>query len=235
MSVTIPPTIDPAPDKPVRGDRATFSNKVDAFVTWEISLVTQLSALATNVYNNAVAAWEAVTAAFNSANASASSASDAAASAAAAALSTNVTKWAPGTFAEGQCVWSPIDYQNYRCINAGVRNTDPANDATNWANLSAPTAWKNVSASTYAASAYEKLLIDTSLNNVTVTLPTVGLVSGKTCVEYADYARNFAVKKVTFDGGAVKIEGRSETMDVALKGFSGKLLYVDSTKGWLSV
>lgn len=235
MSVTIPPTIDPAPEKPVRGDRATFSNRVDAFVTWEISLATQLAALATNVYNNAVAAWEAVTAAFNSQTAAAQSASDAAASAAAAALSTNVTKWVAGSFAEGQCVWSPIDYQNYRCINAGVRNTDPAADAVNWANLSTPSAWKSISASTYAAKPYEKLLVDTTANKVTISLPTVGLVAGKTTIEYIDYARNFSTNAVTFDAGANKIEGLAEAMDVTKKGMSGKLLYVDSAKGWLNI
>lgn len=41
-------------------------------------------------------------------------------------------KWVAGTFAQGDKVWSPTDYLDYRCKNAGVRNTDPAADPTNW-------------------------------------------------------------------------------------------------------
>lgn len=53
---TIPPTITPAPAAPQRGDRTTFSARVDAFLTWLIAAVTQFGAVATNAYNNAVEA-----------------------------------------------------------------------------------------------------------------------------------------------------------------------------------
>ena len=67
---TIPPTITPAPAAPQRGDRTTFSARVDAFLTWLIAAVTQFGAVATNAYNNAVEASNAAT----NAGASASSA-----------------------------------------------------------------------------------------------------------------------------------------------------------------
>lgn len=42
-------------------------------------------------------------------------------------------KWVAGTYAQGAVVWSPTDFLDYRCKVAGVRNTDPALDPTNWA------------------------------------------------------------------------------------------------------
>jgi len=57
MSLTPPPIIDPPPPAPIRGDRATFSNRVDAFVNWLILLVSQIAAVALNVYNNATSAF----------------------------------------------------------------------------------------------------------------------------------------------------------------------------------
>ena len=90
MAQTPPPTIDPAPTSPQRGDRANFSNDVDAFVTWLVSAVLQFLALAQNVYANAVDAY-------NNATAAASSATSASASAAAANASALTAVNAPGT------------------------------------------------------------------------------------------------------------------------------------------
>ena len=60
-------------------------------------------------------------------------ATQAAASASAAAASADVTKWISGTtYTEGDCVWSPIDYQTYRRKSTGGGTTDPSADSTNW-------------------------------------------------------------------------------------------------------
>lgn len=78
MARTTPPTITPAPlPAPQRGDRATFSNRVDAFVLWLTTAVAQFGAVATNVYNNAVDAFASATSAGNSAAAAALSATSA--------------------------------------------------------------------------------------------------------------------------------------------------------------
>ncbi|HEX8615673.1 MAG TPA: hypothetical protein VF800_30695 [Telluria sp.] len=64
MATQIPPTITPVPTPAIqRNDRTTFSNRVDAFVTWLIAAVTQFGAVATNVYNNAVDAATSATSA----------------------------------------------------------------------------------------------------------------------------------------------------------------------------
>ena len=55
MAQTPPPGIDPVPTPPIqRGDRATFSSRVDAFIVWLVNAVTQFGLVAMNVYNNAL-------------------------------------------------------------------------------------------------------------------------------------------------------------------------------------
>ena len=76
-----PPEITPPPEAPIRTDRATFSGRVDAFVTWLIYAATAFSALAANAYTNAVAAFSSASAAFASASAAALSATNASAAA----------------------------------------------------------------------------------------------------------------------------------------------------------
>lgn len=68
---TPPPSITPAPQPPPqRGDRATFSDRVDRWVTWMSAAPAEFQAVASNTYTNAQEA-------FGSANSAAASASGA--------------------------------------------------------------------------------------------------------------------------------------------------------------
>lgn len=59
MAATPPPSVTPVPTPvPVRGDRSTFSARLDAFITWLATGVTQLAALVANCYANAVDAFD---------------------------------------------------------------------------------------------------------------------------------------------------------------------------------
>lgn len=70
MAQTTPPTIDPVPTPPIqRGDRATFSSRVDAFILWLVAAVAQFQALANNVYANALDVYANATAALGYRNA----------------------------------------------------------------------------------------------------------------------------------------------------------------------
>lgn len=85
-------------------------------------------------------ASSAAVSAASSASTSASTATTKAAEAVASAQSANgaagAAKWVSGTtYAEGDCVWSPIDYLSYRRKVAGAGTTDPSSDTTNWARI----------------------------------------------------------------------------------------------------
>lgn len=128
MSATPPPGYtDPPADLPIRGDRSTFSGRVDAWVTWFSTVIlAQLAAMIANAYANAVDA-------FSSAIAAANSASQAALSAATAAAGPGSPMWVSGTtYAAGADVKSPSNLQVYIRQIAGAGTTDPALDPTNW-------------------------------------------------------------------------------------------------------
>lgn len=124
---TQPPTITPAPNPPPqRGDRTTFSSRVDAFLMWMAAAVAQFQQLATNVYDNAVEA-------FQNAAAAEASASLAASQAAAAQAVTGVAAFNPAkAYTAGEAAFSLINGQTYRRLTAGTSATNPANDQTNW-------------------------------------------------------------------------------------------------------
>ena len=166
MSQTSPPTITGSPTVPQRSDRATFSSRVDDFVTWMAAAVSEFGAVANNVYNNAVDAYNNATAA----SASASTASNAAASALA---TSGATQWVSGTtYALGAAVWSPVDAQTYRRIVAGAGTTDPSADATNWTKLGGGSlSVVTVSGTTQTAVAGAHYVL-TNVAATTVTLPT---------------------------------------------------------------
>lgn len=145
MAIETPPSITPVPlPAPQRGDRTTFSDRVDDFVTWlSDPAIPDFQALADNVEHNAGEALAYATnsaasavASDASADAAALSAAGAAASETGAALAANVVKWVSGTNYPtiGTSVWSPTNYQAYRSKTVMSPSTvDPAADSPNWA------------------------------------------------------------------------------------------------------
>ena len=132
MAVT---PITPLPTAPARTDTpATFNTRADAFLGALYSpfageMNTSIGEFNTDFTTVATNA----TAAATSATASATSATAAAASATAAANASDADAWVSGTsYTAGDVVYSPIDYQSYRCILATSGTTDPSSDATYW-------------------------------------------------------------------------------------------------------
>lgn len=88
MPVTPPPPITPVPTPVIqRGDRATFSDRVDEFVTWLEDAPPEFSAVADNVEANATDAATSASSASVSASGASTSATNAANSASAASTS----------------------------------------------------------------------------------------------------------------------------------------------------
>ena len=152
---TTPPSVTQfSGAQPQRKDKSTFSDRLDAFVTWIIAAVVQLPALELNVYNNALEA-------FGSATAAAASANTATSAAAVAMATVNIAPWISGTtYGQNVCAISQINFQAYRRAVAGAGTTDPANDATNWRILSG-----NNANGTFAPSAVSALEIDLAAGN----------------------------------------------------------------------
>ena len=114
------------PTPPSRTSPGTFSDRTDAFLGALPGFVSEANALATEAETNAsTASTAAITAT--------SKAADAVAAADAAAAGSNAAKWISGTtYAEGDVVWSPVDYHAYRRIVSGAGTTDPSAYVTNW-------------------------------------------------------------------------------------------------------
>jgi len=218
MSQTSPPTITGSPTVPQRSDRATFSSRVDAFVTWMAAAVTEFGAVAANVYNNAVDAYNNAVAA----SASASTATNAAASAVATA---GASQWVSGTtYALGAAVWSPIDAQTYRRIIAGAGATDPSADATNWTKLGGGSlAVVTVSSTTQTATAGNHYVL-TNVAATTLTLPA-SPVSGDTVA--VTPANSLTTNVIARNGNTIM--GLSEDMTLDNANATVTLRYLAST------
>ena len=136
---TTPPTITAAPAAPHRGVKATFSSRLDAFVTWLVAAVSQFGAVATNVFNNATEAFDSATNSAASASNAKTSAANALASENAAAVTAGATAWVSGqSVTQYAAKISPLDGRTYRRKTAtGAGTTDPSLDSANYVLLSA--------------------------------------------------------------------------------------------------
>jgi len=133
------PPISALPSPPSRQDPANFADEADAFLGALPTFQSETNTAGTYIEGKAAAAETSATNAATSATGAATSATNAANSATAAAnsaASAGAVLWVSGTsYAVGYVVYSPINFQNYRCIVATSGTTDPSLDETNWLQL----------------------------------------------------------------------------------------------------
>lgn len=140
MTQTAPPSITPSPSTPDRADRTTFSSRATALADWlKIHAVSEIAAVATNVYNNAIDAYNSATDALGSKTAAANSATSAANSATVASVIAGASAWVNGnTYGLNACAISQVTFQTYRKKTASsVTIIDPALDNVQWVLLGA--------------------------------------------------------------------------------------------------
>lgn len=207
----------------------------DAFLAALVNFVTQTNQVASEVNTNAGNAAGSATTATQQAAASLASQIAAAASASAAALSTGVGKWVSGTtYNQGNCVWSPIDFQNYRCTAASLTSsTDPSVDSANWRLINYLKPW-TVLTGAYTAQNGDRLFANTAGGAFTITAPA-NPIAGVTFFEVADYAGVFGTNNLTINPNGANVEGKSgDTLILDMNNLSVIVRYVDATKGWVA-
>jgi hypothetical protein len=228
MPQTTPPSVTAPPAAPSRSSPGTFAALADAYHAWLSPFVTQIAALATNVYNNAVDAYNNALAGAASAAAALVSQNAAAASAQAAAASAGASIWVSGTtYAIGDVRWSPATRYTYRRITAGAGTTDPSADPTNWV-LAGGTAPQLivVSATTQAAQANAHYIL-TNVAASTVTLPASPTVGDPVWVSGAN---GLTTNVIARNGN--KIHGVSEDMTLIFVNETVQLRYESASFGW---
>lgn len=141
MAITPPPSYTAAPEPhPVRNDRATFSDRVDAFVTWFIGAIDDVAALCANTFNNANEAYTLAQTASTKAGEAAGSAATAQSSAQTAvnAPGTNATSATSDTIATGS---TTITIQTGKSIVVGM--------TVKMASTASPTNWMHGDVTAY--------------------------------------------------------------------------------------
>jgi hypothetical protein len=121
------------PTPPSRQDPANFSGDADSFLGALPTFQTEVNAAGDYIESKAAEVDAGVTAAAASADAAQVAADSSVAAG-------NATAWVSGaTYAEGDSVWSLVNYQTYRATTDHSGETsDPSADATNWAVLGSP-------------------------------------------------------------------------------------------------
>ena len=229
MAVT---PITPLPTAPARTDTpATFNTRADAFLGALYSpFATQMNASIGEFNTDFITVGTNVTAAALSATNSASSATAAAASATAAAHASAASAWVSGTsYTAGDVVYSPIDFQSYRCILATSGTTDPSADATYWVLISASAGGVSyvTKTSTYTAADLEGVLADTSGGAFQVNLPASPSAGEQVII--ADSGGVFGTNNLTTGRNGSTINGTAANLILDIDGVSVQFVYDGST------
>ena len=209
------PTISPLPTPPSRStDPANFAIEADAFVAALPEFQTDANAQA--VYLDALAV--AVDA----------DAVEATAAAQAAIAGANIATWVSGTtYAIGNVVFSPVDFQSYRRKTAGAGTTDPSVDGTNWQRFSNGIAGYLVRSSAYTAANENQIIANTSGGAFTITLPASPASGAEILI--ADGANTWATNNLTIARNGQTIGALAEDMICDISGVTIRLVFNGTT------
>lgn len=220
------PPISALPSPPSRQDPANFADEADAFLGALPTFQTEVNASGTYIDGKAAEVdTDAATATTQAgiATTQATNAANSATAAANSAASAGGVLWVSGTsYAVGYVVYSPIDFQNYRCIQATSGTTDPSLDETNWVALgggggglteqtATTTSTTETAIATYVAADYTAMeltiVADDSTDRTITKLLVVHNGTTASATQYGEVNTNAALATYDVDisGGNVRL------------------------------
>lgn len=123
------------------------------------------------------------------------------------------------------------DANTYRCVNDGVTGDNPVGSTTgNWVVLTLGVTKPQVKNSDFDAVPYQQYVVDTTIGEITATLPVSALVGH--VISIADYAGTFADNNCIIGRNGHNIMGIPENIFLDISNVSISLMYVDLTQGW---
>jgi hypothetical protein len=119
--------------------------------------------------------------------------------------------------------------------NSGtITNTGTISGGTITGNIEGQVSWQTtVKTGDFTAANGEGYFVNTTSGAITVTLPSSP--SAGNIVGIKDYANTADTNNITIGRNGSNIQGTANNFTISTEGLSIVLLYVDSTKGWLSV
>jgi len=222
MAIVSPTAISALPNPPSTSSPSDFDARADAFLGALPGLRSEVNAISTVNYGNALDAYNsAATAAAQAAIASTASTN--------AISALGAPGWVSGTtYTIGTAVWSPINYGIYRRLTAGGGTTDPSLDPTNWSSLGSvyfPTAIIVTATSVSAASSAHYIL--TNAAATTVTLPGSPILGD---LVFITVGNDLTTNVVSRNGKPIM--GFADDITLNSKYASVLLRYFNATIGW---
>jgi hypothetical protein len=211
------------PTPPSRDDPANFATRADAFLGALPVFATETNDVISEMYN--------ILGVTNIAASQTSSYRDAAlASAQLAAASAGAAKWVSGqVYAEGVVVYSTVTALVYRKITPSSSSAvDPANDATNWMQISTGIPIVTVVNTTgYTTTAFRHVVMTNASAFCTVNLPANPRPNDLVYVTFTNSSLTNIIGR-----NNQNIMSVAENMTVDSVGATVKLMFIDSAIGW---
>ena len=124
-----------------------------------------------------------------------------------------------------------IEVMAFSTITVGNQGVTSVNGLTGAVTIGTGTDWQStIQTSNFTAAAGKGYFVDTSSNEITVSLPAGGVGNE---IHFIDYASTFDTNKIIFDAnGSEKIQGRTTSAKCIIENATVRLIYQNATKGW---
>jgi len=123
-----------------------------------------------------------------------------------------------------------LNFPNTDGVAGQVITTD-GNGNLSFINSATSASWQDVTTPTYDASVGDKIIVNSTSQAVTVTLPANPTFGDE--VHIIDGDGNSEVNNITINRNGYKIEGEAEDFEIDVNGAAFNFVYYNSTRGWI--